>query len=399
MASDLRRNLRIAASGVALLVVAVLVWAVAPAISLGTYAPEPVNFEQKVPEMQKVAGAAVRDAHGDGEALYLSEPIEAPKRFDLVGVTDQDTPVEIRAREAGGEWSNWVETNEAEPVWTGGSDELQLRSHHGVPSGDVAYVNVSGDATAKDRALNAARGMANSAFVSVASVFAPDAASGDAPFEIVNRSEWDPGHDCVPKGGVGLGKVKAGVVHHTVNANDYTAAEAPGVVLAICRYHRYSNGWNDIGYNALVDRFGNLYAGRNGGLTNPVIGAHTAGFNTYTFGVASIGDHRNSGLSRAAIESVTNILAWKLSLSGIDGQGRTKIVSAGGATNKYPSGTKVSTREVTRHRHFGTTECPGRAQISKILKKTQEKIASGEFADVPDPSEPPPSGGGVPVLP
>jgi len=398
MASDLRRNVRIAACGVALLAAAALVWAVAPALSLGQYAPEPVNFEQDVPDLEKVAaGTEPRAAHaGEGAVRYLSEPFAAPKRFDLLGITDEDTPAEVRVRETGGEWSNWVETNETEPVWTGGSDEVQLRSRHGEPQGEVAYVNVSGDATPGDRALNAARGMVNSAFISVASVFAPDGASGDAPFEIVNRSEWDPGHDCVPKGGVAYGKVKAGVVHHTVNANDYTAAEAPGVVLAICRYHRYSNGWNDIGYNALVDRFGNLYAGRNGGLSNPVIGAHTAGFNTYTFGVASIGDHRSSGLSKAAIESITNLLAWKLSLHGIDGVGRTKVVSAGGATNKYPAGTRVSTREVTRHRHFGTTECPGRAQISKILKKTQAKIAAGEFTT---PTEPPPAGGGVPVLP
>ena len=390
MASNLRRNVRFAAWSIALAAAGAMVWVLAPAISLGKYSAEPVNFAQAVPPAQSSARGA------GGEAAYRSEPIAAPKRFDLVGLTGTNDHVEVRARESGGEWSEWVETSESEPVWTGGSDELQLRGEDGRPDGRLAYVNVSGDATAGDRALNTAREVANSAFVSVASVFAPDAASGDAPFEVVNRREWDPGHDCVPKGGVALGKVKAGVVHHTVNANDYTPEEAPGVVLAICRYHRYSNGWNDIGYNALVDRFGNIYAGRNGGLTNPVIGAHTAGFNTYTFGVASIGDHRYSGLSKPAIEAITNLLAWKLSLSGIDGVGKTRIKSAGGATNKFPAGTKVKTAEVTRHRHFGETECPGRAQLNKIQKKTQKKIAAGEFAT---PPEPPRDGGGVPVLP
>jgi hypothetical protein len=402
MASDLRRNIRIAASGVALAVAAAFVWTAAPAISLGPYTPEPVNFEQGVPEIERLSGrealrlgaATARtagEARGaDGARIrYLSEPFAAPKRFDLVGLTETKTPVEVRARESGGDWSPWVETSDSEPVWTGGSEELQIRSRYERPAGEVSYVNVSGDATEEDRALNAARGMVNSAFVTVASVLAPDAASGDAPFDVVNRKQWDPHHSCVPKSSPN-GKVKAAIVHHTVNANDYSAAEAPGIVLAICRYHRYSHGWNDIGYNALVDRFGNIYAGRSGGLANPVIGAHTAGFNSQTFGVASIGDHRSSGLSNAAIEAITNLLAWKLSLHGVDAKGRTRVESAGGAGNKFSAGTKVSTREVTRHRHFNETECPGRAQISKILRITQEKIASGESST---PDEPPPAGG------
>jgi len=378
----MRSKLRIASVCAAIAALAALVWAVAPAISLDRFAPEPVNFSQKVPETERLSD-------GDGRVRFSSDTIEAPKRFDLVGLTEADSPVELRVREEGGEWSRWVETNDAEPIWTGGSDELQLRSRGEQPTGDISYVNVSGDATTADQALNGLRGAVNSAFVSVASIAAPSAAEADAPFEIVNRAEWDPGHDCVPKG-PDYGRVKAGVVHHTVNANDYTTDEARDVVLAICRYHRYSHGWNDIGYNALVDRFGNVYAGRTGGLTNAVIGAHTAGFNSQTFGVASIGDHTNSGLSRAAIEAITNLLAWKLSLHGIDAVGKSKVTSAGGAGNKFASGERVSTKEVTRHRRFNETACPGKAQIRKILKITREKIASGTFTP---PVDSPPAGG------
>ena len=85
--------------------------------------------------------------------------------------------------------------------------------------------------------------------------------------------------------------LKFGVVHHTVNSNSYSPAQAAALVRGIQAYHMGTLGYCDIAYSFLISRTGTIFEGRAGGTSKPVIGAHAGGFNTSSTGVALIGDY------------------------------------------------------------------------------------------------------------
>ena len=89
--------------------------------------------------------------------------------------------------------------------------------------------------------------------------------------------------------------VKAAFVHHTVQTNSYSPSESAALVRAGYLYHVRTRGWNDIGYNFLVDRYGRVFEGRYGGVTRAVLGAHAGGFNTNSTGVARLGTSPRPG--------------------------------------------------------------------------------------------------------
>src|SRR5207253_11451713 len=64
--------------------------------------------------------------------------------------------------------------------------------------------------------------------------------------------------------------------------------------------HVQGNGWNDIGYNFLVDKYGQIFEGRYGGMTRAVIGAHAMGFNVGSVGVSVIGNYSAATATPAA---------------------------------------------------------------------------------------------------
>ena len=155
-------------------------------------------------------------------------------------------------------------------------------------------------------------------------------------------------------------------VHHTVTANDYTPEQSASMVLGIAKYHRDTNGWNDIGYNFLVDQYGQVFEGRAGGIDQAVIGAHAQGYNSQSTGVAVLGTFSDVPIPEAAMAAITQLLGWKLSLHGVPCEGGLTIVSGGGSLNRYPSGTPVAMQRISGHRDGDATACPGDALYAQL---------------------------------
>jgi hypothetical protein len=346
---------------------AVLAWAllIAPAgAQSAERAQRAHDFEQPLSGVSRVAGA--RAHGGEGPVTHRSPVLAAPSRFDAAGLAGELRPLELRARDAGGRWSRWIEVANGDPAWFGDADELQLRTRGWRPAGRIHYVSIPDPAPATRIASRAGGGQPG----------------------VVSRSSWGANKrkgGCKPRRRPEYGKVKAAVVHHTVGANRYSRAEAPGIVLAICRYHRNALDWNDIGYNALVDRFGRIYAGRAGGLEQPVVGAHAEGVNSQTTGVAMMGTHTKKGVSNEARRGLVRWLAWKLPVHGLTTEGRGRIVSSGGSTSRYDEGDRFRMKRIVGHRRTNLTECPGdglNGQLEDVRARVQRRIdASGTPKD------------------
>ena len=190
--------------------------------------------------------------------------------------------------------------------------------------------------------------------------FAPSAAEASTRRpRIISRDQWgaDPKlMNCTP---LLAGFLSMGFVHHTAGSNSYTQSQADDVVRGIYAYHTNGRGWCDIGYNFLVDRFGDVFEGRSGGVTNNVIGAAQMGFNTGAFSVSVMGTFDYVRPPEPAVRALERLLAWRLDVAHVNPSARTVMTSGGGDTTRYPAGAKVKLRTISGHRDTGITDCPG----------------------------------------
>src|SRR5918997_883789 len=317
-----------------------------------------------------------REAFGLGAAAValgaLRSPAAAlasrppPRRFDLVGLAwarGSRAEAQVRARRRGGRWTRWASLHPTgdhgpddgraapgtDPAFVGAADELQLRLKGHPRDLRARFVRALPTATVARRVGERLRRRARAS--------ARKQATGPS-VRVISRTEWG-GDSVPPRGNPEFGSVQVAFVHHTVTANDHAPEDSAAIVLGIARYHRNSNGWNDIGYNFLVDKYGQVFEGRAGGIESPVIGAQAQGYNSVSTGIACLGTFEEVAQSEPGMAPLARLIGWKLTLHGAPVQGAVTVTSAGGESNRYGAGTPVTLQRVCGHRDGDATSCPG----------------------------------------
>ncbi|MEU8954090.1 FG-GAP-like repeat-containing protein [Streptomyces sp. NPDC048518] len=376
-------------------------------------------------------------------------PRTSTGQFSLLGVswggaaTELEGTAQVRTRAIGsGAWTGWrsldLETHPAEkpdagtraasdPLWVGPSDGVEVRvvaadgtAKSGLPEGlevnlvdpgvtakeagnpsldgGTAVNDSSGTGNGMDPAAFAADETPDPADPSDPSHAAPDPTptrptpppSTVTQPPVVKRAAWGADESLVKDPPEYLEKVKAVFVHHTVGSNDYSCAESAALVRGVLTYHVDVEKWNDLGYNFLVDKCGQIFEGRAGGIDLPVRGAHTYGFNGDSAGIAVLGDFEGDPATdkpagkptRAALESVARVAAWKLGQYGGDPTGKVTLTAADD-TGVWKKGEQATLHTVSGHRDGFATLCPGKNLYGKLGEIRRYASSAGRNSAIP----------------
>lgn len=262
---------------------------------------------------------------------------------------------------------------------------------------DLGYVPASSSKPLRENPLKAAAEAVSAVLISPGSSETDarlgDIASplGNSGLKVITRQQWGADESIRCQNPTYDDSLGGATVHHTAGSNNYSKAESAGIVRAIYAYHARTLGWCDVGYNTLVDKYGQIFEGRAGGLERNVQGAHAGGFNENTHGIAIMGDFSTQAPPQAAIDSVGKFLGWRLARAGLDPKGRTTMYSEGTSFTPYPRGTAVDLPIIFAHRDVGNTSCPGDGAYGQMGKIRDIAAAAAKGGGSPQPSNPEPS--------
>ena len=198
---------------------------------------------------------------------------------------------------------------------------------------------------------------------------------------IIPRLSWGADESIRRHAPVYATKLVVAFVHHTAGTNSYSPAESAAIVRGIEIYHVEGNGWWDIGYNFLVDKYGQVFEGRAGGIDQAVVGAHAQGYNAESTSVAQLGTFTAGGITAEAMTATAQLLGWKLSLHGVPVQGTVVLRSGGGSLNRFPAATPVTVNRICGHRDGDATSCPGDVLYAQLPElRTRATAFAGPVA-------------------
>jgi N-acetylmuramoyl-L-alanine amidase len=292
----------------------------------------------------------------------------SPPPFDMVGLHWRGSgTVMFRTRSLSRRWSEW---HPAAPEAEDGPD------HPTQPGWRIGDPYWTGDANAIAYRLRGSVTRLRAYFVETPVDDLPPrrlSIAGSPP--VITRLSWGADESIRRAAPAYAPAVRYALVHHTAGSNSYTRSQSAAIVRGIEIYHVKGNGWNDIGYNFLVDKYGQIFEGRYGGVDKNVVGAHAQGFNTGSVGVAVLGTYNAAAPPIAAQKALANLLAWRLDLAHVDPLSTLTVASGGNP--RYPPGVPVFLHAISGHRDTGFTSCPGNALYARLGAIARTVAATG----------------------
>jgi uncharacterized protein with LGFP repeats len=345
---------------------------------------------------------------GGGETI---REVHQDTPFSLVALTAEDlrgTKARVRAKKADGSWGPWYDAETLDGV---GPDAPQPRGTEPIFVGRTTTVQIAvtrpAGAATTGPAAPPQPGQPQLGYVPAnveqpfgqninAVLISPPQAPVDTlplpsavtvpgqPPPVITRAQWGADEAMRCPNTVYDNGIRAAVVHHTAGSNDYAPQDSAGIVRSIYEYHARTLGWCDIAYNALVDKYGQVFEGRAGGMDKPVEGSHTGGFNRNTWGVAMIGDFDTVAPTPIQLGTTGRLIGWRLGIDHIDPRGTVVLPSAGGSFTKFPFGATPTLPTIFTHRDVGNTDCPGNAAYAAM---DQLRDIAARFNQPPGPAD------------
>lgn len=317
--------------------------------------------------------------HGDGAltlqagreaGTYTSTPLQAPLEFMAVGVNwyaqapgGADVSLAVRTSTDGQTWTPWRAVTPDEDMDVGPVESSDLIF------GEGRFLQYR--ATLRTGAHAEQPVLENVRFACMDTSDGPLAvdlaggvhATASMP-PVISRAGWG-ANEAYMTADPEYRTVQAVVIHHTATNDGGTDPAA--MVRAVYYYHAVVREWGDIGYNYLIDKYGNIYEGRYGG--KGVVGHHAGWYNYGSVGISLIGNFEEEPVPQAMLTSLTNLLAALCTEHWLNPLGEGFFID-----RVLPV--------IFAHRDVSATTCPGRFAYA-LLPQIRGDTAAKSSTQVP----------------